>query len=147
MPTPGSIHGTSHGTTPNRSFIFNNTTSRQPFTYFVPFFCRDISENLELIKYIAMSGQVLVGGYNGNILASVEVIPHPSSSSCTIPNLPQPRRYHSISLLSGGRIVVCGGRIGSTNYNSNSCISWANGNDSWVPLYTMRYHNCPDIVV
>ena len=86
-----------------------------------------------------------MGGYNGNILASVDVIPHPSSSSCTIPNLPQPRRYHSISLLSGGRVVVCGGRIGSTNYNSNSCISWGSGNDSWVPLYTMRYHNCPGI--
>ena len=74
---------------------------------------------------------------NGNYLYSVEIFPRPPSNSCTIPDLPQPRGYHSLSLLSGGRLVVCGGS-GKDGNDLDSCISWVAGNDSWTPLYNMR---------
>ena len=72
----------------------------------------------------------------GRFLSSVELFPRPPSDSCSIPPLPQPRASHSLSLLSGGRLVVCGGYDGSDELDS--CISWVAGNTSWTPLYTMR---------
>ena len=82
------------------------------------------------------SGQVVVGGNSGNggRLSSVELFP--PSNSCSIPDLPQPRYHHSLSLLSGV-LVVCGGRNVDGN-DLDSCISWVAGNASWTPLYTMR---------
>ena len=76
---------------------------------------------------------MVVGGYDGNYLSSVELFP--PSDACSIPDLPQPRSGHSLSLLSGGRLVVCGG------YNGrylDSCISWVAGNTSWNHFHTMR---------
>ena len=62
---------------------------------------------------------------------SVELFPPPPSDTCSIPNLPQDRSSHSLSLLSGGRLVVC-------DYYSDSCISWVAGNTNWTHFYTMR---------
>ena len=83
-----------------------------------------------------LSGQVVVGGYAGpgNYLSSVELFP--PSDTCSIPDLPRPRSHHSLSLLSGGRLVVCGGFFHSPNLYS--CISWVAGNTSWTPFHTMR---------
>ena len=82
---------------------------------------------------------MVVGGYGSSQLTSVELFPRPLSDTCFIPDLPQGREYHSLSLLSGGRLVVCGGEYydGSWIY-IDSCISWVAGNTSWTPLYTMR---------
>ena len=90
--------------------------------------------------------QVVVGGYNsGNYLvggslaelSSAEIFPRPASSFCAIPDLPEPRTWHTMSLLSGGRLVVCGGdHPGGGDYDS--CISWVSGNRSWTHLFTMR---------
>ena len=78
----------------------------------------------------------MVGGSdgNGNLFSSVEIFP--PSNTCSIPDLPQPRYDHSLSLLSGGRLVVCGGSGKGRNFDS--CISWIAGNASWTPLYNMR---------
>ena len=88
--------------------------------------------------------QVLVGGddgydgYGGNAISSVELFPRPPfPDTCFIPDLPQPRVGHSLSLLSGGRLVVCGGVDDEDNL-LDSCLSWVAGNDNWNPLYTMR---------
>ena len=91
------------------------------------------------------SGQVVGGGLGGfdsfndySYLSSVELFPLPPSDTCSIPDLPQPRSSPSLSLLSGGRLVVCGG-IGDDGHTYfDSCLSWIAGNDSWTPLYTMR---------
>ena len=88
------------------------------------------------------SGQLLVGGNGGNggrFFSSVELFP--PSNTCSIPDLPQPRNSHSLSVMSGGRLggawlVACGGYSDSSFFDS--CISWVAGNDSWTPLYTMR---------
>ena len=97
------------------------------------------------------SGQVVVGGtdFVGNLLSSVELFPRPLSDTCSIrecsiPDLPRPRKDHSISLLSGGRLVVCGGsdrRLEGSSY-LKSCISWAAGATWWTSFHTMR---CPPI--
>ena len=77
--------------------------------------------------------QVVVGGHDGNTrLSSIELFPRPVSDTCFIPELPRKRPGHSLSLLSGGRLVVCGG------LGFDSCISWVTGNTSWTHLYTMR---------
>ena len=68
-------------------------------------------------------------------LSSVELFP--PSDTCSIPELPHGRSYHSLSLLSGGRLVVCGG-LDSSYDDLNSCISWVSGNTSWTHFHTMR---------
>ena len=89
------------------------------------------------------SGQVVIGGVGGvdevGLLSSVELFP--PSNTCSIPDLPQPRTKHSLSVMSGGRVggawlVACVGFGGSSTLDS--CISWVAGNESWTPLYTMR---------
>ena len=80
-----------------------------------------------------------MGGYSDfNRLSSVELFPHPPSDSCSIPDLPQGRFTHSLSLLSGGRLVVCGGYYYDGSNRLDSCISWVAGNTNWTHLYTMR---------
>ena len=88
-----------------------------------------------------ISAQVVVGGYDDDsgYLSSVELFPHPSSENCFVPNLPTPRTLHSLSLLSEGRLVVCGGRDHEAYaYGLDSCISWAAGNASWTTYFNMR---------
>ena len=85
----------------------------------------------------------MVGGWDGNYLSSTELFPRPPSDTCSIPDLPQARDGHSLSLLSGGRLVVCGGYDGGSFPDGqvstfDSCISWVAGNTSWTPLYTLR---------
>ena len=92
-------------------------------------------------QLIHSSGQVVVGGLGGKntgeskCLKSVELFP--PSDTCSFVDLPKPRRGHSLSLLPGGKLVVCGGRHDSGGW-LDSCISWAAGENSWTPLYNMR---------
>ena len=88
----------------------------------------------------------MVGGWDGNnSLSSAELFP--PSDACSIPDLPQPREGHSLSLLSGGTLVVCGGFEDNGDNEDNggwdgsfldSCNSWVAGNTSWTPFHTMR---------
>ena len=79
----------------------------------------------------------MVGGYlRGDALSSVELFPRPLSDACVVPDLPQGRSGHSVSLLPGGRLVVCGGE--SRGGWMDSCISWVAGNSNWTTFYTMR---------
>ena len=78
---------------------------------------------------------MVVGGFGDNtLLSSVELFP--PSDACSIPDLPQPRTAHSLSLLSGGRLVVCGGGGGWRALDS--CISWDAGNPNWTNFHLMR---------
>ena len=78
-----------------------------------------------------------MGGYGDNgRLSSVELFP--PSDACSIPDLPQPRSSHSLSLLSGGRLVVCGGFGSGLTDWFDSCNSWVAGNTSWSNFHTMR---------
>merc|ERR1711971_1495553 len=87
-----------------------------------------------LLKLTQGQGQVVVGGVGVNgRLSSVELFP--PSDACSIPDLPQGRSGPSLSLLSGGRLVVCGGHDGSSFLDS--CNSWVAGDTSWTPFHTM----------
>ena len=87
-----------------------------------------------------------MGGLDEDYIAvsSVELVPRPPSDTCSIPDLPQPRWGHSLSLLPGGRLVVCGGRDSTLLYYFDACISWVAGNTSWTPKYTLR---CLPIII
>ena len=87
---------------------------------------------------MSVPAQVMVGGWEDfTYLSSVEVFPRPPSDTCFIPNLPEARAYSSLSLLPGGKLVVCGGIDGSYTYNS--CIAWVDGNTDWTHYYTMKW--------
>ena len=87
----------------------------------------------------------MVGGTDStNVFSSIEVFP--PSAACSIPPLPQPRGGHSLSPLSEGRLVICGGFNSMTLANHiitqtplNSCIFWVAGNTNWALLYNMRW--------
>ena len=89
------------------------------------------------IYHLLAPGQVIVGGHDGTNAGISKVELFPPSDACSIPDLPQPRFLHSLSLMSGGRLVVCGGRGGGDYFDS--CLSWVAGNTSWTTIFTMRY--------
>jgi len=82
--------------------------------------------------------QLVVGGYDGSQLSSVEIFPPPSTDTFSIPDLPGPRNSHSISLLPGGRLAVCGGLLtsGAPSPEEKTCIAWTEGSTSWTHLHT-----------
>ena len=75
-------------------------------------------------------------GVGKTYLSSVELFPPPATPACSLPDIPFPRYGHSLSILSGGRLVVCGGRD-QRNYLA-SCISWVAGDSSWTHFHNMR---------
>ena len=100
-----------------------------------------------IIKYVihTFSGQVIVGGktsgpgYRGIFNSSIELFPRPQSKDCYIPDKPEAqlrRERHSLSLMRGGVLVICGGWDGRVPFDS--CVSWVAGNSSWTHLFTMR---------
>ena len=97
----------------------------------------DVISNL-LARFYFSNFWVFFSAPDNNPLSSVEIFPAPSSDTCSIPDLPRPRDYHTISLLSGERLVVCGGRPSS----ERSCIVWTRGSTTWTHLHTTRssYH-------
>ena len=96
---------------------------------------------------IFASGQVLVGGLSEeDKLSSVEIFPSPPTSrACSVPDLPRGRqgsgreghRGHSLSHLSGGKQVVCGGNKLPSRV-AKFCFAWTTSNTSWTHLHTMR---------
>ena len=83
------------------------------------------------------TGQVIVSGMNEVFLSSVEIFPPPPPNTCSIPNLPEWRYRHSLSLLPGGRMVVCGG-VSRSSTTDRSCIVWTPGSSSWTNMYKLR---------
>ena len=83
------------------------------------------------------TGQVIVSGVNDVFyLPSVEIFPLPPSNTCSIPDLPEGRYRSTLSLLSGGRMVVCGGE--SPSRTLATCIVWTPESSSWKHIHTMR---------
>ena len=100
-----------------------------------------------VIKFVihTFSGQVIVGGcksgcnYKGISNSSIELFPRPPSKDCYIPDKPEAqlrRDRHSLSLMRGGVLVICGGW--DDHVSLDSCVSWVAGNSSWTHLFTMR---------
>ena len=87
------------------------------------------------------TGQLIVSGLNKFYLPSVEIFPPPPSNTCSIPDLPEGRTRHSLSHLSEGRLIVCGGLSWSSN-TEISCIVWTPESLSWTHMHTLRssYH-------
>ena len=122
------------------SVIKQNKKHKFFYTCYLVYYCSIFN------KFFA-SEQVVVGGNDGSanyihhIFSSVEIFPSPSSDTCFIPDLPQPRTEHSLSLLSWGRLVVCGGLIPSFQDVARSCIIWAPGSSSWTHMHAIRSSN------
>ena len=77
---------------------------------------------------------MLIGGAGS---VSVELFPRPHSDTCSIPDLPSPRSSHSVSILSNGTLVVCGGE--DDDFNAyDFCIGWRAGDTSWSRHYNLR---------
>ena len=88
--------------------------------------------------FVGASGQVVVGGIKSDQMSNVELFPRPlPGQPCSIPDLPDRRSDHTLSLISEERLVVCGGYDESLTI-LDSCLSWVAGNTTWTPLYTMR---------
>ena len=106
--------------------------------------------NINVIIFVihTFSGQVIVGGcksgciFKGILNSSIELFPRPPSNDCHIPNKPEAqlrRERHSLSLMQGGVLVICGGYDDHDPFDN--CISWNTGNSSWAEIFKMRYRS------
>ena len=91
------------------------------------------------LKTVSLPGQVVVGGYDAVALSSTETFPPLTSATCAVPKLSQTqaRTSPTLSLLSNGRLVVCGG-VDRDGNRLRSCIYWAAGNNSWTHFFDTR---------
>ena len=87
-----------------------------------------------IVTMFSHSGKVEVGGSGGVNFPSRIDIPF---DTCDTPRLPDERAGYSVSVLSGKKLVVCGGNLGN-GLKLTSCLSWAKGEDSWTEIYKMR---------
>ena len=116
---------------------------------------------LNCTAVIYLPGQLVLGGVNGSLarslsdeeafrMSSAELFPLPQIENCFIPELPQPRRGFSLSVLSGGRIVVCGGfdspwqqeeqNLVTQPITYDTCLVWKTGSTSWNLFRKLRFH-------
>ena len=82
------------------------------------------------------------GNCHSEIFTSIELFPRPPSNDCHIPNKPEAqlrRERHSLSLIQGGVLVICGGYDHKDPFDN--CISWNTGNSSWAEIFKMRYRS------
>ena len=123
----------------------------QPTGLKLLYFCGEIYIYSQVLNLQSSPGHVAVGGWdNIAVLTRVDIFPLPSCSVntalCSIPQLPRPRLDHSLSLLPGGKMVVCGGRdfdyISGQFYTLDTCISWATGDSRWKDFSDMRCVVC-----
>ena len=87
-----------------------------------------------IVTVFSHSGKVEVGGSGGVNFPSRIDIPF---DTCDTPRLPDERAGYSVSVLSGKKLVICGGNLGN-GLKLTSCLSWAKGEDSWTEIYKMR---------
>jgi len=87
-----------------------------------------ISSSIEIRPLIA------IGGYDGDSLASAEVV----NTSCDFP-LPEPRRGHMSVTTTDGKTLVCGGRTESEDYElfTASCLQFDYESKSWKEHSTL----------
>ena len=98
-----------------------------------------INNAFEIILTPISGRQVVVGGWDGNYLSSVETYP-PLQEGCSIPALEEARYDSSLSILPGNRLVVCGGYDGRGT-DLASCVSWTPGQEKWSSFANMRWQS------
>ena len=97
-----------------------------------------INNAFEIILTPISGRQVVVGGWAGRTLSSVETYP-PLQEGCSIPALEEARGGPTLSILPGNRLVVCGGTADGTELAS--CVSWTPGQEKWSSFATMRWQS------
>ena len=73
-------------------------------------------------------GVLISGGYNGGHLKSVELYNPATNISCSLPQLPVARQYHT---QDGG--LACGGQLSKI-----SCDKWNSYSGTWTQSHTLR---------
>ena len=86
----------------------------------------------ELDNFFVVSVVLITGGWgsSGAILKSAEIYNPVTNSSCSLPQLPEGRGYHS---QDGG--LVCGGYPTST---LTSCVKWSPASGNWTQSHTLK---------
>ena len=113
------------------SSIFQKRPTSGPIDYSI----------LQLVPIWPNPGQLVVGGGGdgGSPTSHIELFPRSSFAGCsTVPALPHSRFGLSLSLLRGGRLVVCGGKF--EHRKLDSCLSWVAGNSGWTAFSSMRWY-------
>ena len=73
---------------------------------------------------------MITGGYNNGLLKSAEIYNPVTKTSCSLPQLPEARRFHSED---GG--LACGGYSTATQ---TSCVKWSPASGTWTQSHTLR---------
>ena len=88
----------------------------------------------ELDNFYVVSVVLITGGYNGASLKSAEIFNPVTNTSCSLPLLPEGRRYHS---QDGG--LACGGnRKQEDEEPLTTCVQWSPVSGSWTKSHTLR---------
>ena len=79
---------------------------------------------------------LITGGFNGSYdngshLNSAEIFNPVTNTSCSLPQLPEARYFHS---QDGG--LVCGG--GNSTSNQRTCVKWSPASGTWTLSHILR---------
>ena len=74
---------------------------------------------------------MITAGHNGGRLRSAEIFNPVTKTSCSLPQLPEARNWHSED---GG--LACGG--GSVTATQTSCVKWSPASGTWTKSHTLR---------
>ena len=74
---------------------------------------------------------LITGGYNTGKLRSAEIFNPVTKTSCSLPQLPETRFWHSED---GG--LVCGG--GNSDATRKNCVKWSPVSGTWTRSHTLR---------
>ena len=83
------------------------------------------------LVFFFMSVVLITGGYNGGNLKSAEIFNPVTKTSCSLPQFPETRFWHSED---GG--LVCGG--GDSDATRKTCVKWSPASGTWTKSHTLR---------
>ena len=76
------------------------------------------------------SAILITGGYNNGYLKSAEMFLPSSNTTCSLPELPEARYYHTQN-----NDLACGGPSSNTQ---STCVKWSSESGSWTQSHTLR---------
>ena len=82
---------------------------------------------------LLVSGVLITGGFYTSPLRSTEIYNPITKTTCSLPQIPEYRRYHT----QDGDLTCGGGKYGSST--NATCVKWNRTSGTWTQSHTLRH--------